>query len=54
MHPYLQGIQAIFIQNANTEKAIGTKAYMLHQFDFFGIVTANRRKLSKDYMRYKI
>jgi 3-methyladenine DNA glycosylase AlkD len=51
MHPYIKGIQEIFNQQANVEKAIGAKAYMLHQFEFFGIVTANRRKLSKDYMK---
>jgi 3-methyladenine DNA glycosylase AlkD len=51
MHPYLKGIQEIFSQHANVEKAIGAKAYMLHQFEFFGIVTATRRKLSKDYMK---
>ncbi len=50
MHPYLVGIQEIFSQHANVEKSISAKAYMLHQFEFFGIVTANRRKLSKEYM----
>ena len=51
MHPYLIGIQEIFSQHANVEKANGAKAYLLYQFEFFGIVTANRRKLSKEYMK---
>ncbi len=51
MHPCVIGIQEIFSQHANVEKSISAKAYLLHQFEFFGIVTANRRKLSKDYMK---
>lgn len=51
MHPFIQGIQQIFQQNANVTRSISAKAYMLHQFEFYGIVTAKRRKLSKDYMK---
>jgi 3-methyladenine DNA glycosylase AlkD len=51
MHPYLISITSIFNQHANAEKAAWSKAYMLNQFEFFGLVTANRRALSKDYMK---
>jgi 3-methyladenine DNA glycosylase AlkD len=51
MHPYLIPITSVFNQHANAEKAAWSKAYMLDQFGFFGLVTANRRTLSKDYMK---
>lgn len=51
MHSYIAGIAQIFEQHANAEKAVGAKAYMLNQFEFYGLVTANRRKLAKEYMK---
>jgi len=51
MHPYLLGIKNIFQLHINMERASWSKAYMLNQFEFFGLVTVNRRKLSKDYMK---
>ncbi len=51
MHSYIAGITEIFKQHANEERAIGAKAYMLNQFEFYGLVTANRRKLAKEYMK---
>jgi len=51
MHSYIEGIATIFKANANTERAAWSKAYMLHQFEFYGLVTAQRRKLSKTYMQ---
>lgn len=51
MHPFIQGIQKIFQQNADATRAAGAKAYLLNQFEFYGIVAAERRRLSKDYMK---
>lgn len=51
MHSCITGITEIFQQHANATRAVGAKAYMLNQFEFFGLVTANRRKLSKEYMK---
>lgn len=51
MHPYIDGITKIFTQNANTNRAKWSEAYLLNQFEFFGLVTAERRKLCKDYMK---
>jgi 3-methyladenine DNA glycosylase AlkD len=51
MHSYIEDIATIFKANANTERAAWSKAYMLNQFEFYGLVTAKRRKLSKTYMQ---
>lgn len=51
MHPYLIPVCKIFTTAADKERAVGAKAYMLNQFEFYGIVTAQRRKLSKEYMK---
>ncbi len=51
MHPYLLPFSKILEQEANKERAVGAKAYMLNQFEFYGIVTAKRRKLAKEYMK---
>jgi len=39
------------IKNANAERAAGAKAYLLHQFEFFGIPVPVLRKLSKAYIK---
>ena len=49
MHPYLKEIIAIFSKHGDPQKAAGAKAYLLHQFDFFGIQTPTRRSLSKAF-----
>lgn len=51
MHRYIEGIATIFKEHTNTERAAWSKAYMLHQFEFYGLVTLQRRKLSKTYMQ---
>ncbi len=50
-HPYLQEIKKIFAANGNTTIAKGAKAYLLNQFEFYGIKTPLRRKLSKDFYK---
>lgn len=55
MHSYLLPITKAFKQNANAENAAGAKAYLLHQFEFFGLKTPLRRALSKEhYKRYTV
>jgi 3-methyladenine DNA glycosylase AlkD len=48
-HPYLKEIQKIYSKHADKEIAKGAKAYLLHQFEFYGIKTPLRRKLCKDF-----
>ena len=50
-HPYLKSIKKIFAANANATKAKGAKAYLLNQFEFYGIQTPLRRKLSKEFYK---
>jgi len=49
MHPYLIEIKKIYAANADVENAKGAKAYLLHQFEFFGIKTPLRRKICKAF-----
>lgn len=51
MQAYLKEIKGIFQEHANPTIAKGAKAYMLHQFEFYGIKTPLRRKLSKDFYK---
>lgn len=50
-HPYVKEISAIFATNKNATVAKGAKAYLLHQFEFYGIKTPIRRKLCKDFYK---
>ncbi|MEN9697554.1 MAG: hypothetical protein RLZ56_975 [Bacteroidota bacterium] len=50
-HPYLKEIQKIYAANANVEIAKGAKAYLLHQFEFYGIKTPLRRNLCKTFYK---
>ena len=50
-HPYIIQIKKEFATDANTAKAAGAKAYLLHQFEFYGIKTPLRRKLCKDFYK---
>lgn len=51
MHPYLVPITRQFRQAANKTKAVSMKAYLLNQFDFFGIPTPERRALCKAHYK---
>ncbi len=51
MHSYLIPIAKKFKQEADAEKAKWMKGYMLNQFDFYGLKTPERRKLSKECFR---
>lgn len=50
-HPYLKEIQKIYSKHADKEIAKGAKAYLLNQFEFYGIKTPLRRQLCKDFYK---
>lgn len=51
MHSYLKPLLKSFNEHADAENAAWIKAYMLHQFDFFGLKAPVWRKLSKEYFK---
>ena len=51
MHPYLKEITEIYKANADSTNAAGAKAYLLNQFEFFGIKTPLRRALCKAFYK---
>ena len=51
MHPYLSALEKQFRKNANKTKAAGAKAYLLHQFEFYGLQAPERRKICKLYLQ---
>lgn len=51
MHDYVKGIKKIYAAHSNPEKAVGAKAYMRNQFEFYGLTMPVRRQLSKAYMK---
>lgn len=48
MHKYLRPVKKAFELHADPMKAIGAKAYMRNQFEFFGMQTPLRRLITKD------
>lgn len=51
MHQYIKPIAALFNEYADAENAIGAKAYMRNQFEFFGLKAAGRRTIIKEYLK---
>lgn len=51
MHPYIQALTRQFEANADAEHAIGAKAYMLNQFDFYGIKAPLLRTLIRAHFK---
>lgn len=51
MHIYLVPLIKQLEQHASSTNAEWTKAYMLHQFDFWGVKAPVWRKLSKDHFK---
>lgn len=51
MHPYLTEMIDQFQRHSDVQRAIGAKAYLLNQFDFFGLPTPLRRKLCKEFYK---
>ena len=50
-HPYLKEIQKIFLANGDQLIAKGAKAYLLNQFEFYGIKTPLRRQICKAFYK---
>ncbi len=50
-HPYLTSIKKIYAANANATIAKGAKAYLLNQFEFYGIKTPLRRQICKAFYK---
>ena len=50
-HPYSIAIQKVFTTHKNATVAKGAKAYLLNQFEFYGIKTPIRRKLCKEFYK---
>jgi 3-methyladenine DNA glycosylase AlkD len=51
LHPYLLPLDQAFRQKANTSEALGMKAYMLNQFEFFGIPAPQRQSIQKQFLK---
>ena len=51
MHAYILPFAKDLTLHADGEKAKWMKAYMLHQFPFFGLQTPERRRLCKEHYR---
>jgi 3-methyladenine DNA glycosylase AlkD len=51
MNDYLLPLQEMFLQHANAANAVGAKAYMLNQFEYYGIKMAERRRLCKNFIK---
>ena len=55
MHPLTKDIINSFSANNNPAIAAGAKAYLRHQFDFYGLQSPLRRALTKEvFIKYKI
>jgi 3-methyladenine DNA glycosylase AlkD len=50
-HPYLKEIKKLYAANANAIIAKGAKAYLLNQFEFYGIKTPLRRSICKAFFK---
>ena len=50
MKEFIKILEIEFEKNANPEIAIGQKAYMKNNFDFYGIKTPDRRKIQKPFL----
>lgn len=51
MHPYIAPLVKSFEKNKNIENALGMKAYMLNQFEFYGIKTPLRDNIVKAFLK---
>jgi 3-methyladenine DNA glycosylase AlkD len=51
MHPYILPLAEQLEDLAEPERAVGAKAYMKNQFEFFGMPMAVRRAACKQYMK---
>ena len=50
-HPYLTAIKKNYAANGDANIAKGAKAYLLNQFEFYGIKTPLRRQICKEFYK---
>ena len=50
MNDFINILETEFENNSNPEIALGQKAYMKNQFEFYGIKTPTRRKIQKPFL----
>jgi len=53
MHPYIIPISKQFIAASDEKNAAWMTGYMLNQFEYYGLKTPIRKKLSKEYIKEK-
>jgi len=51
MHSYLKPLRGEFLLHADAKRAAGAKAYMLNQFEFYGIPMPKRRKICRAFIK---
>ncbi len=51
MNSYIKTLENEFQRNADTEIAVGQKAYMKNHFEFFGIKSPVRKEISKPFLQ---
>lgn len=51
MHPYILPVYSHLKKEKNQQNAVGMKAYLLHQFDFFGVKTPERDAIVHTYIK---
>lgn len=51
IHPWVKQLIALFDQQSDASHAAGAKAYLLNQFDFFGLTAPSRREITKPYFK---
>jgi 3-methyladenine DNA glycosylase AlkD len=54
MHPYIESLRVILQADADPIRAVGAKAYMRNQFEFFGIPMPVRRTLCRQYIKQSL
>ena len=51
MQSYIKTLESEFQRNADSEIAVGQKAYMKNHFEFFGIKSPVRKEISKSFLQ---
>jgi 3-methyladenine DNA glycosylase AlkD len=51
MHPYIKPLSKELKESADPQRAVGAKAYMKNQFDYFGMPMAERRAIFKHHVK---
>ena len=51
LHPYLLPLDLAFKRKANSTRALEMKAYMINQFEFFGIPAPHRQAIQQEFLK---